>query len=29
MAIEFYLIRDNDYDLLDQIIDLEKQAHAG
>jgi len=29
MAIEFYHIRDNDYDLLDQIIDLEQKAHAG
>ena len=29
MAIEFYHIRDNDYDLLDQIIDLEANAHAG
>ena len=29
MAIEFYHIRDNDYDLLDQIIDLEESVHAG
>ena len=29
MAIEFFHIRDNDYDLLDQIIDLEESVHAG
>lgn len=29
MAVEFFHIRDNDYDLLDQIIDLEESVYAG
>ena len=29
MAVEFFHIRDNDYDLLDQIIDMEERVHPG